>query len=56
MYISITSIDYVIKKNHVQIIDCLISKGTKVSLIDTLRLAIKLNSYETAGLLLESVM
>ncbi|OWZ25529.1 ankyrin repeat domain-containing protein [Wolbachia endosymbiont of Wuchereria bancrofti] len=52
IYIGITSIDYVIKKNHVQIIDYLISKGTKVSLIDTLRLAIKLNSYKTAGLLL----
>ncbi|WMT85008.1 hypothetical protein NMD99_03290 [Wolbachia endosymbiont of Listronotus oregonensis] len=52
IYIGITPINYAIKEDHEQIVDYLISKGAKVSLIDALRLAIKLNSYKTAGLLL----
>nr|WP_305879771.1 ankyrin repeat domain-containing protein [Wolbachia endosymbiont of Oedothorax gibbosus] len=52
IYIGITPINYAIKEDHEQIVDYLINKGAKVSLIDALRLAIKLNSYKTAGLLL----
>lgn len=52
VYIDTTPIDYAIKEDHDKIVDYLISKGAEICLTDSLRLAIKLNSYKTAKLLL----